>query len=103
MSAQKKAPKESMEDVQTALQNLIAQGKKEGVIRANELNALLEKMVLTPEKLEEIYDRFEAMNIQLITNDLDLDVGLEEEDLVDPVTVVLILILVNLLITDYIF
>ena len=86
MSTPKKKEKE-LEDVQAALQNLIAQGKKEGVIRANELNALLEKMVLTPEKIEEIYDRFEAMNIQLVTNDLDLEVDadVEEEELVDPV------------------
>ena len=93
MSTPKKKDKETSEDVQTALQNLIAQGKKEGVIRAAELNALLEKMVLTPEKIEEIYDRFEGMNIQIVTNELELDVDpdmdmegdVEEEELVDPV------------------
>ncbi len=92
-----KAP-ENLEDVQAALQALIAQGKKEGMIRVADLNAQLEKMQLTPEKIEEIYDRFEAMNIQIVTAELDLgdDVdlgadgdidlnGLEEEDLVDPV------------------
>ena len=54
-------PKENaknLEDVQAALQALITQGKKEGMIRAADLNALLEKMDLTPEKIEEIYDRF---------------------------------------------
>jgi len=100
MSTQKK-PAKATEDVQAALQNLIAQGKKEGMIRATELNALLEKMQLTAEKIEEIYDRFEAMNIQIVTAELELDLGdddlgldggdgidlsgLEEEDLVDPV------------------
>ncbi len=99
MSTAKKTTK-NLEDVQAALQNLIAQGRKEGMIRAADLNAQLEKMELTPEKIEEIYDRFEAMNIQIITGDLDLDLGsvsddgldddvdlsgLEEEDLVDPV------------------
>ena len=53
----------NMEEVQAALQALIAQGKKDGMIRAADLNAQLEKMSLTPEKIEEIYDRFEAMNI----------------------------------------
>ena len=84
---------------------LIAQGKKDGMIRDTELNAVLSKMNLSPEKIEEIYDRFEAMNIQITTTELELDDGLdvlgdglddgldgdidlrglEEEDLVDPV------------------
>ena len=101
MSTQKKPVKNGQEDVQAALQNLITQGKKEGMIRAADLNAILEKMQLTPEKIEEIYDRFEAMNIQIVTAELELDLGdddlglggdgdidlsgLDEEDLVDPV------------------
>ena len=88
----------NMEEVQSALQALIAQGKKEGMIRLSDLNAQLEKLQLTPEKIEEIYDRFEAMNIPLITAELELNddslpgddgdidlTGLEEEELVDPV------------------
>ena len=100
MSNAKKNPKANLEDVTAALQSLIAQGRKEGMIRAADLNAQLEKMDLTPEKIEEIYDRFEAMNIQVISAELDLDLGddidaglegdidlsgMEEEDLVDPV------------------
>ncbi len=99
MSTPKKAAKGNVEDVQAALQALIAQGKKDGMIRAADLNAQLEKMQLTPEKIEEIYDRFEAMNIQIITAELELTddelamagdgdidlTGLDEEDLVDPV------------------
>ena len=52
------------EDATAILQALIAQGRKEGMIRAADLNAQLEKLDLTPEKIDEIYDRFEAMNIQ---------------------------------------
>ncbi len=100
MSTTKKTTKGNLEDVHAAMQSLIAQGKKEGMIRASDLNAQLEKMQLTPEKIEEIYDRFEAMNIQIITADLELDLGddlgldgaddidlggLEEEELIDPV------------------
>ena len=98
MSTAKKTPK--AEDTQAVLQALIAQGKKDGMIRATDLNAILEKMQLNAEKIEEIYDRFEAMNIQIISSELELvddsDLGLvldddidlsvlEEEDLVDPV------------------
>ena len=101
MSNTKKAPKPSLEELQTALQALIEQGKKEGIIKSSDLNALLEKMDLNAEKIEGIYDSIEAMNIQIVTADLELDLGddadivdgdgeidltaLEEEDLVDPV------------------
>ncbi len=99
MSTQKKPAKNGLEDIQTALQALIAQGKKEGMIRVADLNAQLEKMQLTPEKIEEIYDRLDAMNIQVVTAELELGdddlamesegdidlTGLDEEDLVDPV------------------
>ena len=99
-----KKPAKNPEDLQSVLQALIAQGQKDGMIRAAELNSHLEKLDLSPEKIEEIYDRFEAMNIQVVSNDLDLDLGddldvdlvdgldddidladVEDEELVDPV------------------
>ena len=106
MSTAKKNSKNNVkstpEEVAAALQSLIAQGKKDGMIRAQDLHTHLEKMDLTPEKIEEIYDRFEAMNIQIISPELELDLGddvllegsldgdidlsgVEDEDLVDPV------------------
>ena len=103
MSATKKNSK-TPEELQTALQELIAQGRKDGMVPMADLNALLEKMELTTEKIEEIYDKFEAMNIQLVSAELDLDLGddadlvldddlgddmdlsgMDEEELVDPV------------------
>ena len=100
-STPKKAPKANMDDVHAALQALITQAKKDGMIRASDLNAQLEKMQQTPEKIEDIYDRLDAMNIQVVTADLELDLGdddldlgpdddinlagLDEEELVDPV------------------
>ena len=99
MSTPKKTAKPN-EDAMAAIQNLIVQGRKDGMINASDLNAQLEKMDLSPEKIEEIYDRFEAMNIQIVSSELELvddsDLGLvldddidlsvlEEEDLVDPV------------------
>ena len=101
MSNMKKAPKPSNEELQTAMQALIEQGKKDGIIKAADLNALLEKMDLNAEKIEAIYDNIESMNIQIVTAELELDLGddgdlldtdgdldlsaLDEEDLVDPV------------------
>ena len=95
----KSQTKPTQEELTASLQTLIAQGKKEGMIRSSDLNALLEKMDLTPERIEEIYESFEAMNIQIISPELDLgddldmvgldgDIdlsGVEDEDLVDPV------------------
>ena len=92
-------PEEIQAAVAAAVQKLITQGKKEGMIRAADLNAQLEKLQLTPEKIEEIYDQFDAMNIPVVTAELELDIsddvlgedgdidlsGLDEEDLVDPV------------------
>ena len=63
MSTAKKNPKPNMEDAAAVIQGLIAQGRKDGMIRAADLHAQLEKLDLSPEKIEEIYDRFEAMNI----------------------------------------
>ena len=97
-----KKPVKTTEEVQASVQAMIAQARKDGMIRASDLTAELEKLDLTPEKIEEIYDRLEAMNIQIISAELDLDLdddievldddlmvgdleGLEEEILVDPV------------------
>ncbi len=101
LSTAKKPTNKPAEDVQAALQTLIAQGRKEGMIRLADLNACLEKLDLTPEKIEEIYDRFDAMNIQVVSAELDVDLdddldvidledsmdlaGVEDEELVDPV------------------
>ncbi len=103
MSTTKK-PTKTTEELQAALQELIAQGRKDGMVPMADLNALLEKMDLTTEKIEEIYDKFEAMNIQLVGAELELELGddvdlvmdddlvddmelvnLDEEELVDPV------------------
>ena len=101
MCAAKKTPK-TPEEQQAVLQKLIAQGQKDGMIRADELRSHLEEMDLSPEKIEEIYDNFEAMNIQVVSDDMDLDLDdtlelgdeleddidlsdMDEEDLIDPV------------------
>ena len=80
MSNLKKESGRPTDELQAALQNLIAQGRKDGMIRTEELNSYLEKMDLSPEKIEEIYDRFEAMNIQVVSAELDL---VDDLDLVD--------------------
>ena len=104
MSTAKK-PVKPGEDLQASMQALILKGKKEGMIKDTELNAILEKMQLSPEKIEEIYDRFDSMNIQVVTTELEIDDTLdalgdglgdglddgldlrsiEEEELIDPV------------------
>ncbi len=104
MSTAKKPAKGGPEDLQTILQQMIAQGRKEGMIRMADLNAQLEKLDLSADKIEEIYDQFEAMNIQVVSADLDLELDddaelalsddlneeidlstVDDEELVDPV------------------
>ena len=99
MANEKKTAKPNITELQSAIQSLIAKGKKEGLIRAADLQAHLDKLDLSPEQIEKIYDQLEAMNIQVVAAELDLgddidlvdadgDIdlnGIDEEDLIDPV------------------
>ena len=94
--ANTKNPKPSTEDAMAAVSALIARAKREGSIQSSELTAELEKLDLPVEKIEHIYDTFDAMGIQIVSPELELDVtddlGMdmdevsdnEEEELVDP-------------------
>ena len=92
------------EDLKTPVAALIAKARKDGSIQASELNAELEKLDLSVEQIEHIYDTFEGMGIQIIGSELELDMDMEldgaldmdvdvdlhlsddeEESLVDPV------------------
>ena len=78
---------------------LIAKAKHDGAIQASELTAELEKLDLPVEKIEQIYDTFDTLGIQIVGAELDLDPDIsgdglldndelppmdEEEELVDP-------------------
>lgn len=100
-----KKPAKAGNESYAVLQSLIAKGRKEGMLRASELNAELEKLDISPEKIEEIYEKFDTLGIQVVGADLELDLDLddtlppvgddlggeinlgevEEEELVDPV------------------
>ena len=100
-----KKPAKAGDESYAVLQSLIAKGRKEGMLRASELNAELEKLDISPEKIEEIYEKFDTLGIQVVGADLELDLNLddtlppvgddlggeinlgevEEEELVDPV------------------
>ena len=94
--ANTKNPKPSTEDAMAALSALIARAKRDGSIQATELTAELEKLDLPVEKIEHIYDTFDAMGIQIVSPELELDVsddlGMDmdevpdgdDEELVDP-------------------
>ena len=91
-----KNPKPSTEDAMAAVSALIARAKRDGSIQATELTAELEKLDLPVEKIEHIYDTFDAMGIQIVSPELELDVsddlGMDmdevpdgdDEELVDP-------------------
>ena len=89
-------PKPSTEDAMAAVSALIARAKRDGSIQATELTTELEKLDLPVEKIEHIYDTFDAMGIQIVSPELELDVsddlGMDmdevpdgdDEELVDP-------------------
>ena len=93
-----KAREQPAEDAMARVSALIAKAKKEGSIQATELTAELEKLDLPVEKIEQVYDTFDAMGIQIVSPELELDLdddlgmdmddGIgneEEEELIDPV------------------
>ncbi len=96
MAEQKKQQKD--QDSAALLAALIAKAKKDGTILDSELVAELEKMDLSVEQIEAVYDSFDAMGIHIISPELELDVSLDldsdaipvggmddEEELIDPV------------------
>ena len=93
MATAKKAGKLS-EALTAPLTALINKGKKDGVLQASELNAELEKLDISSDRIEQIYEMFESMGIQIAGAELELDPdpvleelpGAEaEEEIIDPV------------------
>ena len=89
----------SNEEAMARVSALIAKAKRDGVIQASELTAELEKLDLPVEKIEQVYDTFDPLGIQIVGAELELDADLrgdslldsdavpsmdEEEELVDP-------------------
>ena len=88
------------EELMAPLTSLISKGRRDGVLTSAELLSALEKLDLSVEKVEQVYDTFESMGIQILSSEPevedvldesidDMDVVLveseEEEPLVDPV------------------
>ena len=89
----------SNEEAMAHVSALIAKAKRDGTIQASELTAELEKLELPVEKIEQIYDTFDALGIQIVGAELELDPDIdnggmiendelppmdEEEELIDP-------------------
>ena len=61
------------DDAKAPVAALIAKARKEGSIQASELSAELEKLDLSVEKIEQIYEMFENMGIHIISASLETD------------------------------
>ena len=83
MAGTKKTPK-APEELAAPLMALIAKGKKDGMIKASELNAELEKLDCSPDKQDQIYDMFDSMGIHVVGNELDFDADLAIDDTLPP-------------------
>ncbi len=98
MANTKKSSKSS-EEIMASLNGIIAKARKDGVISNNELMDTLEKLDLSVEQIEAVYETLESMSITIEGNELDLELEpldplepmdkanleLTEEELVDPV------------------
>lgn len=88
------------EELMAPLTALISKGRSEGTLDASEVLSVLEKLDLSPEKIDQVYSTFESMGIQILTpeseaedipeemiEEMELsDDGAEaDEPLVDPV------------------
>ena len=62
-------------DAMERVSALIAKAKREGTIQASELTAELEKLDLPVEKIEQIYDTFDALGIPVVGAELDLEMS----------------------------
>ena len=83
------------ENNMAALTALINKAQKEGTIQAAELIAEMEKLDLSVEKIEQVYESFDALGVQVLGAELEIDADVvadpahkdeeeEEEDMVDP-------------------
>jgi len=99
MADSKKTVKDSP-DAMASLTALISRAKKDGSIQSSDLVSELEKMDLSVDKIEQVYETFDAMGIQILGAELELDPDVdmeladdtdaaelsgEEEELIDPV------------------
>ena len=76
------------DDVKAPVLALYSKGQKAGMLQSSEVLGVLEKLDIDPEQIEHIYDTIEALGIQIVGAELDLDaaddIPVEEEELVDP-------------------
>ena len=49
------------------LNALISKGRRDGMLSSSELMAALEKMDLSVDKIEQVYDTFESIGIQIVS------------------------------------
>ena len=82
------------------LRDMLSRGKKKGKLDANEVSDVLDEMDLESEQMDKIYDSLEALGIEVGSEDFLVDlnddieppmeeiVEIEEEELVDPNTLV---------------
>ncbi len=83
MASTKKGTK-TTEELAAPLMALINKGKKDGMIKASELNSELEKLDCSPDKQDQIYDMFDSMGIQIAGNELDFDADIAIDDTLPP-------------------
>ena len=87
------APEEAQKQAMETISTLVATAKKNGSIESSVLTSTLEKLDISPEQIEKVYDTLDAIGVQILGAELALEsdddlppanLNLEEE-LIDPI------------------
>ena len=69
----------TIEEKKQGIKDLIEYGKKKGKINYKELMDILEELELDPDQIEKLYDTFESLGIEIITDDVPLEEPIVED------------------------
>jgi len=73
---------EKMQDVKSILRELTREGKEKGMLTYNEIEDAFEKIDLTPEQIEKVYDALEKIGIDIVADNIE-NIGDDDEDVFD--------------------
>ena len=75
-----KQARQPRNDKKEAVRKLLATAKEKGSISSKEMADMLEGVNIKPDEMDRLYDALESMNIEVIEDDLDKELGKEDSD-----------------------
>lgn len=72
--------KQPRNDKKEAVRKLLAAAKEKGTITSKEMADMLEGVNIKPEEMDRLYDALESMNVDIIEEDVEKELGKEDGD-----------------------